>query len=197
MSHNETLKLIAFFAVVILIGCFISICLIQYGNSINTQDKNTTQSVPTTSVQRTPGLLVVSHGEEIIPEKGTAVVTKMKQIAEENFQYWLAIRTVNVADCRKQGVVITAQYNPPTEITWVDYYGSMIIGSETNVTVEKLMVTIPDNPNWETTLSYFIVVYSPRWSEKYLSNVYVLQMTVKQANELLELIGLDPIPESP
>ncbi|MDE2443470.1 MAG: hypothetical protein O0X49_03710, partial [Methanocorpusculum sp.] len=146
---------------------------------------------------RTPGLLVVSHGEEIIPEKGTAVVTKMKQIAEENFQYWLAIRTVNVADCRKQGVVITAQYNPPTEITWVDYYGSMIIGSETNVTVEKLMVTIPDNPNWETTLSYFIVVYSPRWSEKYLPNVYVLQMTVKQANELLELIGLDPIPESP
>ncbi|MDE2442926.1 MAG: hypothetical protein O0X49_00905, partial [Methanocorpusculum sp.] len=69
MSRSDTIKTIAFFVIVVLIGVLMAICLIQYGNSINISDENTPQLTPNSSVQRTPGLLVVSHGEEIIPEK--------------------------------------------------------------------------------------------------------------------------------
>ncbi len=181
MSRCDTIKTIAFFVIVVLIGVLMAICLIQYGNSINIPDENTPQLTPNSSVQRTPGLLVVSHGEEIIPEKGTAVVAKMEQIAEENYRYSLGISSVNVVDCGKMGTVLTMRYDIPTQITWTN------IG---NVTAEKIMITIPDNPDWKKRLSYFVVVYSEPISEEYNSDVYVLEMTIEQANELLELAGL-------
>ncbi len=192
MSRQETLKLIVFFAVVILIGCIMAICLIQYG-SILYQTK-ALHSPHDTLTERFPGLSIISHQEEIIPENGTLVVKKIEQLAEKNLQNLLAtIAPGNIKDCRRYGTVVLMQYSTPIELTWIDRGGyEPVIHT---VDVQKIIITIPDGADRRfgpSNLEYHVLLYGPG-----NPGIKVLGLPIHQANELLELVGLDPVPELP
>ncbi len=189
MSRCDTIKTIAFFVIVVLIGVLMAICLIQYGNSINIPDENTPQLTPNSSVQRTPGLLIISHREEIIPENGTLVVKKMEQLAEDNLQNLLAtIDTGNIKDCKKYGTVALMQYTTPIDLIWIDQGGYEPISH--TIDVQKIIITIPDRNERRfgpKDLEYRVLLYGSGNPE-----IKVLGLPIHQANELLELIGLVP-----
>ncbi len=127
------------------------------------------------------GLSVISHGIYVIPENETALMEKMEQYAEEDYRYFVACDGVNIADCKREGVVITMTYTTPQPLIWTD----IAVGTQEQVFAERITVTIPDQPDSDRKISSYIIVDKP---EKRLGMV-TLQMPREQANELLKLAG--------
>lgn len=135
------------------------------------------------------GLSVISHGMYVAPPNETALMEKMEQYAEEDgFRNFVGSDGVNIADCKREGVVITMRYTTPHLLIWTEQDGSKI-----PVFAERITVTIPDQPDSGRKISSYIIVDKP---EKRLGMV-TLQMPRKQANELLKLAGLNPIEKKP
>ncbi|MDE2444065.1 MAG: hypothetical protein O0X49_06740 [Methanocorpusculum sp.] len=135
------------------------------------------------------GLSIISHGIHVIPPNETALIEKMEQYAEEDgFRNFVGSDGANVADCKREGVVITMRYTTPHLLNWTEQDGSKI-----QIFAERITVTIPDQPDSGRKMSYYIIVDKP---EKRLGMV-TLQMPREQANELLKLAGLNPIEKKP
>ena len=60
------------------------------------------------------GLSIISHGIYVISPNETALIEKMEQHAEEGgFRNFVGSDGVNIADCKREGVVITMRYTTP------------------------------------------------------------------------------------
>jgi len=127
------------------------------------------------------GLSVISHGIYVIPKNETALIEKLEQYAEEDYRYFVACDGVNIADCKREGVVITMKYTTPQPLTWTD----IAVGTQEQVFAERITVTIPDQPDSSREISYYVIVDKPGKQP----GMITLQMPRDQANELLELAG--------
>ncbi|MCZ0859693.1 hypothetical protein O0S10_00450 [Methanocorpusculum sp. MG] len=134
------------------------------------------------------GLSIRSLGEEISVPNETALIEKLEQFAEEDYQYFVAT-SVNYQKYWDTGAVITMKYQTPVNITWV-------------ITIEGLSPEIHHINVKQITaaLSHDRESYSANWLLVYPDQKtpfqYPLEIPREQANELLDMIGVNPIPES-
>lgn len=132
------------------------------------------------------GLSVISHGMYVAPPNETALIEQLEQYTEEDgYRNFVGIGGVNVADCKREGVVITMRYTTPKQLNWTERDGTI-----RPIFAERITVTIPDQPDSGRKLSYYIIVQT---SEKRPDLQAYLQMPREQANKLRELIGKKPI----
>ncbi|MCZ0859695.1 hypothetical protein O0S10_00460 [Methanocorpusculum sp. MG] len=186
MPSRETIKLIAFFAVVLLIGCLLAICLIQYGNTLPPANNTSSQS-PLTWIPAKDGLTIVSHGVEITAENDTAVIDLIEHFIEENYGNYYALTSINTRDATLHGVALAIQYPNPHEFLWADYGRGYLV--TTPIQVHKIVVTIPDEPDWDKELANFVVVYGE--DERFC---HAILLPAEHANKILTLLGIEKIP---
>ncbi|HJK78569.1 MAG TPA: hypothetical protein O0Y06_07230 [Methanocorpusculum sp.] len=195
MSRGDTLPIIAVFAIAIGLGCILAFGLIQYGNSLPAPD--TFSPEENASAERLPGLYIISHGTEIIPENSTAVLEIMEGIAEKSFQNYLSIPDVgNIRDCEKYGTVATMQYSTPVHLTWVDQGG---IEPVTHIiSTRKIIITIPGEPenipSRVRDLQYHVIVYAAD-DTGIPGRPAILGLDRGLADEFLEQLGLGQQPK--
>jgi len=96
------------------------------------------------------------------------------------FQYFVGIGGANVADCKREGIVITMRYTTPQQLIWTERDGS-----ERPIFAERITVTIPDQPDSSRKISYYIIVDQPGRQSGWAT----CRMPHEQANELLKLAG--------
>ena len=127
------------------------------------------------------GLSVISHGIHVFPQNETALIEKLEQYAAEDYRYFVATDGVNIADCKREGVVLTMRYTTPQPLIWTD----IAAGTRKQVFAERITVTIPDTPDNGRELSYYVIVDKPGEQPGMLT----FQMPREQADELLKLAG--------
>ena len=159
----------------------------------------------------TDGLSVVSHGLHIIPQHPAEVTERIEKIMEENYRF-SPFQESNqgerdVVTTRLSGTVITLQYAVPVNLTWSFFQnGEEYIWTLVNtasamavpcpggnrIAVERIDILIPDNVTPEIKdVSYFALIHTTGRQEPYR-----IAVEREQVNELLALIGMDPLPES-
>ncbi|MDV0443475.1 hypothetical protein [Methanorbis rubei] len=183
MSRNETLKLIAFYAVLISIVCLVVIFLIQ---DVNERSVHPDPSLSPLGIPEKNGLSIVSHGVEITTENETALIELIEQFVQENYDNWYAMGYINKRDAAQHGVAIEIHYNPARELICPPLYEEF--RPNATVMIDRIYVTIPDMPNKRNQLYYYV---SPI-RDGDLDHTIILP--VEKANEILVLIGEDPIP---
>ncbi|MDE2522895.1 MAG: hypothetical protein O0X93_07040 [Methanocorpusculum sp.] len=183
MPHRETLKLIAFFVVLIAIICLVISCVVW-----DIHDRST---VPDPSLSRLgipekDGLAIVSHGMEITAENDTAVIELIEQFVQENYDDWSAMGYIQVREAAQWGVALEIHYNPTRELICPDYYDLRI--RNTTVLIDRIYVTIPDLPDERNQLYYYVSPVRDGEMD------HTILLPVEKANEILKLIGEDPVP---
>ena len=186
MSRSETRKLIAYFVIVGLIGCLLALCLIQYGNTLPPAN-NTSSPSPLTWIPEKDGLAIVSHGVEVTAENDTAVINLIEHFIEENYGNFYALTSINTRDAALHGVALAIQYPNPHELLWADYGRGFLV--PTPIQVHKIVVTIPDEPDWDKELANFVVVYGED-----TRFCHAILLPVEDANKILTLLGMEKIP---
>ena len=186
MSRSETLRLIAFFAAVILIGCLLAACIIQYGNTLPPEN-NTSSPSPLTWIPEKDGLTIVSHGVEISTKNDTVIIEQIEHFIEKNYGNYSALTSINTRDTTLHGVALAIQYPKPQELLCEDDGKGYLV--TTPVQVHKIVVTIPDEPGWEEEPASFVVVYG---EDKRFC--HAIHLPVEKANELLNLLGIETSP---
>ena len=183
MSRSETLRLIAVFTIVILIGCLLAFCLIQYGNTLSSANSTTSPS-PLSWIPEKDGLSIVSHGVEMSAENDAEVIELIEQFVEGNYGNYYALTSINTRDAVLHGVALAIQYPEPRELLWEDYgRGYMVV---TPVQVHRIVVTIPDEPDWDDGLANFVAVYG---EDKRFCHAILLPD--EEANKILTLLSVE------
>ena len=155
MSRSETLRLIAVFTIVILIGCLLAFCLIQYGNTLSSANSTTSPS-PLSWIPEKDGLSIVSHGVEMSAENDTAVIELIEQFVEGNYGNYYALTSINTRDAVLHGVALAIQYPEPRELLWEDYgRGYLVV---TPVQVHRIVV-LSRNMNGCNSLANLFIYY--------------------------------------
>ena len=181
MPNRETLKLIAFFAVLIALICLVVFCAVL--------DMNERSTVPAPSLSRLgipekDGLAIVSHGMEITAENDTAVIELIEQFVQENYDYWFAMGNVQVREAAQRGVALEIHYNPTRELICPPAYDR----PNATILIDRIYVTIPDLPDKRNKLYYYVSPVRDGDLD------HTILLPIETANEILELIGEDPIP---
>lgn len=163
------------------------------------------------AVIETDGLSVVSHGLHIIPQHPAEVTEKMEEIMEENYRHSPFQEPhrdeKDVFSTRLSGTVLTMQYAAPVNLTWSFFqngeeYIWTLVNSASALAVpcpggnwiaaDRIDILIPDNAILEIKdVSYFALIYATERPEPYR-----IAVGREQVNELLALIGMNPLPES-
>ncbi|MDE2518674.1 MAG: hypothetical protein O0X93_00965 [Methanocorpusculum sp.] len=120
----------------------------------------------------------------------TALIEKLEQFAEEDYQYFVAT-SVNYQKYWDTGAVITMKYQTPMNLTWVLDWDIEGMNTEIHhINVKQITAA----------LSHDRKAYPDDWLLVYLDSEshlqYPLEIPREQANELLDMIGVNPIPES-
>ena len=198
MSSRETPNLIAFFAVLIAIGvCIVFFCVVWDQNEGSTPPDDPTLS--RLGIPDKDGLSIVSHGNhgnEITVDNETAVIELIEQFVQENYDYWFAMGSIQVREAAQNGVAIQIHYNPARELICPPAYDR----PNATVLIDRIYVTIPDQPDKKNKLYYYV---SPVRDGDLDHTIllgdldHTILLPIETANELLKLIGEDPIPQNP
>ena len=87
---------------------------------------------------------------------------------------------------RKEQIPCPAK-KQPNELLWADYGRGYLV--TTPIQVHKIVVTIPDEPDWDKELSNIVVVYG-----EYERFCHAILLPVEHANKILTLLGIEKIP---
>lgn len=186
MSNRETPNLIAFFAVLIAIG----VCIVFFCVAWDQNEGSTPPDDPTLSRLGIPdkdGLSIVSHGNEITVDNETAVIELIEQFVQENYDYWFAMGSIQVREAAQNGVAIQIHYNPARELICPPACDR----PNATVLIDRIYVTIPDQPDKRNKLYYYVSPVRDGDLD------HTILLPIETANELLKLIGEDPIPQNP
>ncbi|MCZ9313516.1 MAG: hypothetical protein O0V67_09055 [Methanocorpusculum sp.] len=183
MPHRETLKLIVFYAVLIVIVCLVIFCLIQ---DMNTRSIHPDPSLSPLGIPEKDGLSIVSHGVEITAKNETAVIELIEQFVQENYDNWYAMGYINKRDAALHGVALEIHYTPSRELICPPF--DETFRANATVRIDEIFVTIPDLPDERNKLYYYV---SPR-REGDLD--HTIPLPIEKANEILELVGEEPVP---
>ena len=133
------------------------------------------------------GLSIVSHGNEIAVDNETAVIELIEQFVQENYDYWFAMGSIQVREAAQNGVAIQIHYNPARELICPPAYDR----PNATVLIDRIYVTIPDQPDKKNKLYYYVSPVRDGDLD------HTILLPIETANELLKLIGEDPIPQNP
>ena len=133
------------------------------------------------------GLSIVSHGNEITVDNETAVIELIEQFVQENYDYWFAMGSIQVREAAQNGVAIQIHYNPARELICPPAYDR----PNATVLIDRIYVTIPDQPDKRNKLYYYVSPVRDGDLD------HTILLPIETANELLKLIGEDPIPQNP
>ncbi|MDU9376971.1 hypothetical protein McpSp1_16150 [Methanocorpusculaceae archaeon Sp1] len=183
MSRNDTYKLIAFYAILIVIACLVAIFFIHGANE---QSVSPDPSLSRLGIAEKDGLSIVSHGVEITTENETALIELIEQFVQENYDNWMALGNIQVREAAQHGVAIEIHYNSTRELICPPLYEDF--RPNATVQIDRIYVTIPDIPSERNHLYYYV---SPILDGE-LDHTIILP--IEKANEILALIGEDPIP---
>ncbi|HJJ98054.1 MAG TPA: hypothetical protein O0X46_05365 [Methanocorpusculum sp.] len=183
MSRCETLKLIAVYAVLIAVICLAIFAVIQ---DINEQRTTPDISLSRLGIPEKDGLSIVSHGVEITTEQEEEVISMVEEFVQENYDGWYAMGYIQVREAATHGVAIEISYNPAWELTYQSFDETH--RPNATVLIDRIYVTIPDLPDKRNKLYYYVSPVCDGDLD------HTILLPIEKANELLELIGEDPIP---
>ena len=183
MTRTPPLRLIAVYAVLIAV---LGLVIFAVAADISERSITPDPSFSRLGIPEKDGLSIVSHDREITTGREEEIISTIEQFVQEHYDGWYAMGYINVREAARNGVAIEIQYNPARELICPPLEED----SRRNATIllDRIYVTIPDWPDKRNKLYYYVSPVRDGDLD------HTILLPVEKANELLELIGEDPIP---